>query len=93
MTIYAIVKLKPNVTVSVDRHYESSDKIGIDLEWIAKKIGAGFYLTRPGYGVLCGGAYGNGSAYVRHSESFEMLTPWCLLDSPLLSRCRDWVKR
>lgn len=82
---FAIVKVKPGVTLSVDRHQERIDDNGL---WLAEKVRGYIKLTRPGYGSKSD--YGCGAAMTRRVDCLELATPWCLIDSPLLDSCRHW---
>ena len=86
--VFAAVKVPPGVKLSVDRHFEVTDEDEKDLVWLAEKRDNHINLTRPGYGTR--GDYGNGSAYARIKENLEFLTPWVLLESPLLDDVREW---
>jgi hypothetical protein len=87
--VYALVKVKPNAGLSVDRHRETVEDDKIENFWLAEKLGNYINLRRPNYGTR--GAYGNGCATIRNVDKLELLTPWCLLGSPLLLEYNKWV--
>jgi len=86
--VFAIVKVPPGTDLNVDRHIETTDEEDSNMIWLAEKEPNFINLTRPGYGTRQ--EYKNGSAYVKTSENLEFITPWCLLNSPLLDEVRGW---
>ena len=90
---FAIVKLKQGTSLSIDFHGEIIEENDTSLKWLAEKNHNDWIaLIRPGYGVHIANQYGNGSAFLLDKDKMELLTPWCLLDSPLLSDVRSWKR-
>lgn len=85
--VYWLVKVKKGARMSVDRHFERCENGG-DI-WLATRLNGGDYDCRkPGHGTREN--YVNGSAYVRPCD-VELLTPMCLLASPLLDNYRRYA--
>ena len=85
---FAIVKLKPETRLNVDFHYEVIGGLDTHWVWLAERRGGYITLRRPGYGTR--DEYGSGKAMIRGVEPLIMVTPWCLLESPLLDDIRHW---
>ena len=86
---YAIVKLKTGTKAFVDHQMvEISSEVGPNTRWLAEKRSNYISLTRPGFGTK--DDYVNGSAMTRNVEGLILMTPWCLIESPLLADVRSW---
>ena len=91
--MYALAKLKKDKRVSVDRHYENTNEIGVDRVFIAVKEQRAWgaqsvYLVADGYGSKQD--YNNGSIYTS-IKNVVFITPMCLKESKLLDGYRHML--
>ena len=83
---YFLAKVKVGARLSVDRHVEVWEESDKDKIFLGKKIpsrgnGSEVKLIAHGYGTKT--EYVNGAAYAAFRD-VELLTPMCLINSPLL---------
>ena len=80
---YAMVKVPSGTKVGVEHWIEVlPENQESCFMFMAKKEKGAWTLTRPRWGAQ---EYGNGSMFLFDTSKAELITPWCLLDSPLLS--------